>query len=286
MKFKEWLINESFDKISDFLLNPDHRDKDWNTLMREFEKSGGNQIGRGSKGEIYEHPSWNYVLKTFFDDEFYIRFVRFATRNPHPSFPKFFGGIQRIVPFFKRYPNQEKMYLVRMEKLIPIQRETFKLLDANFYSGISYIRDLHAGRDDYEVEGYTSFSDRKKGIINKVKYHQQIIDLLKAYPNFKNVFEGLYLLENANLKGAMDIHEGNFMQRNNGDIVIIDPFFGGGPTPYEDHKRMMDMEADNFPDVDYNPPSLIGGKLYKKPKPPKPSKPTKLPKLDYEDPPF
>lgn len=268
MKFKEWLINESFDKISDFLLNPEHRDKDWNALMDEFEKSGGKVLGYGSKGSVYEHPSWNYVLKMFYDDEFYIRFIRFVIQNRHPSFPKIFS-LQRIVPFFKRYPTQEKMYIVRMEKLNPISRDLFKELEFNLDRGVSYIKDLKAGTADRTEEVIASREKRKAGIrYEYVPVHGYVLEVLKKHPNFYYVFEGMYLLHNSGLKGAWDIHRENLMQRTNGEIVITDPLWGGS-NPYADHKRMMDMETDNFMDEEPTPPTLLGGKLYKKPKPKK-----------------
>ena len=97
--FKNFLLNEEFDKVSDFLLNPEHRNKTFNELLSEFQKSGGKYIGSGKYGQVFDHPNWQYVIKVFPDDPQYLSFARFAYKNPHPSFPKFWGPPQRIVPF-------------------------------------------------------------------------------------------------------------------------------------------------------------------------------------------
>jgi len=99
MNFKDWLLHESFDSISEFLLNPDHKEKDWDELMDEFKSSGGKLIGVGKKGQVFSHPRWPYVLKMY-NDEFYTSFVRFAFKNPHSAFPKFFGPPKKVTPFY------------------------------------------------------------------------------------------------------------------------------------------------------------------------------------------
>jgi hypothetical protein len=101
ISFKEFVLKEEFDSVSDFLLNPEHRNKTFNQLLDEFEKSGGKFIGSGKYGQVFEHPSWKYVIKVFQNDPEYLSFARFAYRNPHPSFPKFYGPPQRIIPFIE-----------------------------------------------------------------------------------------------------------------------------------------------------------------------------------------
>lgn len=286
-KFNE--LNESFDTVSDFLLNPEHRNKTWNQLKDEFEASGGKIIGVGKYGQVFSHPSWSYVLKVYFD-EYYTRFVRFAYRNPHPSFPKFYGPPQRVIPFYRRYKSESIQYLVRMEELLPISTELFNLINNWYNQGINYMRAVENGSQDHEIEEiiYPNSQERKAGkksYTGKVKLYQDIIDLLKNNPKLYNVFEGLYLLTKGNIKGSFDFHQDNFMQRPNGDIVISDPLWEGS-NPYVDYKRMVDMETDaGYQDYqDYPDPDVIGGKLPKKIKAKKP--PKKLSNQSFDDPPF
>ncbi len=267
MNFKQWmLLTESFDTVSDFLLNPEHRNKTWNQLIDEFKSSGGEEIGVGKYGTVFSHPNWPYVLKVY-EDEYYTRFARFAYKNPHPAFPKFLTPPQRIIPFYRRYESQATKYIVRMEKLLPISKELFKKFDRWIEKGMKYAEAKHKGTENYEIEDtvYPSFEERKQGkkpYIGKVKYYQDIIDFIKENPKTYNVFEGLYLFEKENLiakrSGQLDIHENNFMQRENGDIVIVDPLWGGKIfNPYEDYKNSITFDYE----PDDSPPNLIGGEL-------------------------
>ena len=96
------------------------------------------------------------------------------------------------------------------------------------------------------------------------------------------ILKGMYLLKHSGLVGSFDFHQGNFMQRSNGDIVIVDPLWGGS-TPYADYAAMMQGEI-GYEDLGYDDPKnyVVGGKLpVKKRKRPKKYKP-----IDPKDVPF
>jgi hypothetical protein len=57
------------------------------------------------------------------------------------------------------------------------------------------------------------------------------------------------------------------MKRDNGEFVLIDPFWEG-ETPYQTHDRLMKGEIDYDYDDNRNDSMIKGGELYKKPKPP------------------
>jgi S-methylmethionine-dependent homocysteine/selenocysteine methylase len=40
-----YLIKEAFDTVTEFMLNPENSDKDYDELIAEFEASGGEVIG-------------------------------------------------------------------------------------------------------------------------------------------------------------------------------------------------------------------------------------------------
>jgi hypothetical protein len=291
LNFFKWL-NEGFDSIPDFLLNPEHRYKTWDQLIEEFEESGGKILGHGSYGTVFSHPKWPYVLKMY-NDMYYTRFVRFAYNNPHVSFPKIYNLPQKVVPFWKRFQSSATVYLVRMEKLEELPIEIGRLLVKSIDYGISYIRDkkTNSHEREYEEKEYLTISQRKAGRIPgviKVKHHQYIIDILKDHPNFLPVYEGAFIIESKNFQAASDLlNPNNYMRRENGEIVITDPLWEGS-NPYSDHKRMMDMETGAYDTYDDYEPDLIGGELPKKKrkKKIKPFKQNNFKSNDNDDVPF
>jgi hypothetical protein len=268
MNFKNWLLQEVFDTVFDFLLNPEHRNKTWEELMQEFKASGGQIIGQGKFGQVFTHPQWKYVLKMY-NDKYYTSFVRFAYRTNHSAFPKFYGLPQKIVPFYKRFNEQAVSYIVRMEKLNPItDSQIFNLIRDLWWEGTQYIEEMKYGTHEreYEKTMYPDFSERRKGKepwIVKIKHYERVIAAIKQYPALFKLFEGIKLLHDAKLQGMFDFHANNFMQRNTGELVIIDPLWAGS-NPYADYDAAMKAEI-GYEGDDYDrEPELIGGQLPKK----------------------
>jgi len=283
MNFKEWFLKEIFDSVSEFLINPKHHNKTWDQLMKEFEASGGKYIGSGKHGQVFDHPSWPYVLKIFSQDSLYTSFVRFAYRNPHPSFPKFYGPPQRILPSYRRSPSLTKMYLVRMEKLNPVNKEIGNFLTKHIEDGAYYVKAKEMGQDMIFKKRNTARQIKAgEPEFTDVYHYPHIIDMLKKYPKLYQVFEGWNILMNSKLQGSPDIHSGNFMQRENGDIVIIDPFWEGS-NPYADYQKMIDMEIDAVKEP--LPQNVLGGK-YPIKKRKKKVKPKPKPYIDNDEIPF
>jgi hypothetical protein len=274
MKFKEWLYIENFDTVSDFLLNPLHRNKTFSELMSEFEKSGGTIIGNGKYARVYFHPSWPYVLKTYATDSHYTKFVRFAFQNPHPAFPKFYGKPQNVLPFYRRDRGAVSLYLVRMENLEPLNSELKAWINPrSMLDGIYYVKALKYNEPlTYMASYWPSVKERRKAEkegVERPSHKEQprfknVTDILEKYPKLEKTFlAGLLLMENKVSEGSSpDYHSGNFMMRRNGDIVIIDPFWEGS-SPYADflaQRELFDM------DFDYSEPEqdVIGGRFPKK----------------------
>jgi hypothetical protein len=122
MKFKEYhsLINEEFENLEKFLLNPDYSHLELNQIESLFQQKGGKILGQGAFGKVYSHPSWNYVLKLFSDDPCYIRYVKFVMRSNNKHFPVFLDKPRKYLPSFKRPLHSEYVYAVRMEPLISL----------------------------------------------------------------------------------------------------------------------------------------------------------------------
>lgn len=300
MNFKTWL--ENFDNATNFLLNPENSNKTWDQLEDEFRKSGGQIIGAGRYSSVFSHPKWNYILKKY-NDPLYTAFVRFAYNNPHPAFPKFFGPPKKIIPQYRRYKSSATAYIVRVEKLEPIDRQLFDTINNLYHRGMGYLRnkDLEDTKWDYGIDRFGRHDIRddyygrimrgqqeKEPTQIKVKHFQDVIDAIKLNPAILNVFQGIDILSRSGLKGVLDMHAGNLMKRTNGDIVLIDPFWEGS-NPYADAAHARNMEIDAYGDYGYDeppPPDIMGGKLPKRVRPKKANKPVYTRPSDDDDTPF
>jgi hypothetical protein len=200
-EYRLWM--ESFDTVSDFMINPEHSNKTYEQIFKEFKKSGGKNIGYGAFGMVYSHPKWQYVLKTFKSDDSYLKFVRYAYDNPHPSFPKFYGKPQRVSP--KIQTINDKRYLVRIEKLKPISKKAFDKIDFRL---ADFFKLIHNPDDVSDEERYELLNMRS--------------NLRQVSKSVYNLLEGLYLIR-SNLMLPEDLHDGNLMVRNDGQFVWIDP---------------------------------------------------------------
>lgn len=279
MQFKEWILSENFDSISDFLLNPEHRHKQFYELEQEFVADGGKILGYGKYAVVFTHPKWKYVVKLYSDRHF-TSFARFAYRNPHPAFPVFYGPPQKILPYYSRSKSDTFKYLVRTELLYPINKELFEIIEYYYIKGIAYINAVKNGTADHEMPK-TIYSKGVKPYMGKVRYFQDIEDILKQYPKLYKLFEGIEILQKSGISGQLDFHAKNFMQRRDGQIVFSDPLWEGVEfNPYQAAKMALDMETDRYGDADYanfKPEKLVvGGKFPKRERKPK-SKPNIFP---------
>jgi len=210
---------ESFDTVSNFMINPEHSEKTYEEIFKEFKKSGGKNIGYGAFGLVYYHPKWPYVLKTFKSDDAYLKFVRYAYDNPHPSFPKFYGKPQRVSP--KIQSINDKRYLVRIEKLKPISKKAFDKIDFRL---VDFFKLIHNPDDVSEKEQYKLLNMQSDiGELSKSVYR---------------LLEGLYLIR-SNLGLQEDLHDGNVMVRNDGQFVWADPVMESGGIMERENSLMI-----------------------------------------------
>jgi len=230
---KHYLIKEAFDTVTEFLLNPEHSDKEYDELVAEFEASGGEVLGSGSFGIVYSHPSWPYVLKVFSWDDPYLKFARYAYDNPHPSFPKFYGKPQRVTPNYTRYKDEAKQYLARIERLEPTSENVLNKINV-------------------ELMLYFHLRDNPELIKNRVDF-MKLSSRVKALPKeIYNLLDGLYLIRRDLPTLNPDLHEDNVMMRDDGRYVWIDPVWTGDEASENPLTAAMTSK-------DYAPENMLRG---------------------------
>jgi hypothetical protein len=244
-----FLIQEAFDTVSDFLLNPEHRDKTFKEVVQEFEATGGKLEGRGTYGKVFSHPQWPYVIKMFTWDDPYLRFARFAYSNPHPSFPKFYGPPKRVVPFFKRYNDDAKIYITRVEKLETPDHDVLEFEDHR-----TMVNNITKANLYFHYKRYPNALNN----FTRVQFLQLSSWVKSLSKEMYNLYEGMsMILRHPNL-GKPEIHPGNIMIRpSDGQYIWADPVWEGNEP--EDENRNRD---DGYSDW-LGQPTLIGGKLPK-----------------------
>lgn len=247
------IINEGFETVHDFLLNPEHNELQWGELLKKFESNGGMIIGQGRYATVLEHPSWKYVLKIFSDDIPYLSFVRFCLKNSRPSFPVFYDKPRRIIPNYTRPVSQSYLYIVKMEKLYGINKQTFEDIAYYVYNDINYIEDM--------IKQYGS----KYGQLAAIKKRLNKIE--KKYPQLPQFMEDFkFMRENIKEEGQMlDIHQQNIMKRSDGSFVISDPY-QTVENMYQRYDRLVKAEIGDYDDEEL----VKGGEIFKKPKVTKP----------------
>lgn len=245
---------EAFDKSTDIVSDPKNNDRTLSDILNDFEKSGGQVLGIGSYGKVLYHPKWKFVLKIFKHDDFYLKFVRFAVKNPRPSFPVFYDMPRKIIPNYKRHKNDPYLYVVKTEKLNSISKQEF--MDIDYYKHYCNV-DFSTLPDSY--------------VWKEIKKKLEQLD--KKYPSLKTFIDDYDFLQESGIEGADDWHQYNIMKRNNGQFVLIDPYWEG-ETPYQTYDRLVkgEIDYDRDPDDDSDKDMVKGGELYKKPKPSKPKK--------------
>ena len=263
-----YLIFENFETVSKLFLDPQHKDKEWYQLQKDFEKSGGKEIGAGGYGKVYTHPKWPYVVKMFTRDDPYLKFARYAYKHPHKSFPKFYGAPQKIIPEFSRNRSMGEVYLSRIEKLHPLTLRTYDEIDKykNYYTHYRYMVDMEKNARHF-------FGNTYNYRLNELKHH-----LADMPENIESALDAMTIVNKeayARNWGTSDWHINNLMQRDNGDIVLIDPVWEGeNPQAVADEQRRIDLDfgdAENIVDQimsgktgDIKPRLVRGGELPKK----------------------
>jgi hypothetical protein len=182
----------------------------------KLSKLGWEPLGNGNFSSVFVNPKKNYVLKiTDKPDPGYAEYVALIkkTRNKHfpkisdlkmLSFPNLQPPVRMMGHGMVNRPDTE-YYVYLIEKLYPI----------------TYVDDVNksaVGRYCYLVayfhyETLTKiFADREMNVPRFLRNDPSLVDALK------------YVGKNASLNVWLDIHGSNIMQRDDGTVVITDPY--------------------------------------------------------------
>lgn len=198
----------------------------WPQLIKVLEtKYGIRFLDRGKWGMVFDHPSWNYVVKVFDTDNAYLRFVNFVLDNPNEHYPKFLRKPFEMHMFHKRSTaiTNKTFYIVKIEKLLPINN-TYKLL-----FNLDVIDDLTKAIHKKQTHCLLPVIKPQQLSLQKVQFdYQNIQEFLSNFPNMKldTLIPAIIQLRTSGIgKGTTwDLHGSNCMMRSDGTLVITDPF--------------------------------------------------------------
>lgn len=184
-------------------------------------KYGWKPLGRGLYGAVFEHPNKNYVIKVFYRNRSYEKFVDFVLENStNPHLPKISKNIRAV-------PGTDLKY-VGMENLEPVSEETLR---TKYFPELAYMVvkiakfDLHAPDD---VEDFVSQQLQELGLefdsLRQVNL-SEMFDMIHHTPDpsWQTIVDKLVKYADNTGENYFDIHYENFMLRNN-TLIITDPF--------------------------------------------------------------
>ena len=225
----------------------------WTDIQNQFAAKGIKFVGGGKYGQVFTHPSWDYVIKIFENDPEYMGFVNWVIAHPNKHFPKFVKKPLRMHKFHNRSKNEPPLwYIVKIEKLYPIT-------DKPLMEFLVYELERCAETAWKKHNGYEYIRDNPH-------YTQRFPDgsMVKG-ATWEDVFEKFPWTEELGLAyagmwdaelGHPDIHSGNIMQRKDGTIVIIDPVWEG-ETPMQAYYAFLRSESGDMYS-EYDVPSVSG----------------------------
>lgn len=175
-------------------------------------------LGHGAFGHVLSTSDPNTVIKVFETDDAYMTFVNFIQQHPNPHYPKIVKSPRLMTTFYKRYDIQpNKFTVLSIERLVPLSEKM-----AHFVADVANARDLHdkpfklpngqlnGGNYNYE------YDEIDPGVTFQ--------ELSRDYPWIPSLWAAVrQMFRGGAVKGTIDMHPGNFMARNDGTIVVIDP---------------------------------------------------------------
>lgn len=209
-------------KLSELKLKQELRSAD---ITADFyniaQKYGWKPLGKGLYGAVLGHPNKNYVIKVFYKNLAYERFIDFVMEHSsNPHLPKISKTIRTI-------PGTDLKY-IRMEKLQPVGEKTLR---TKYFPELAYMIvkiakfDLYGPDDD---EKFVSEQLQELGLefdsLRQVNF-AEMFDKIHHIPDvqWQSIVDKLVTYADSIGENYFDIHSANFMLRGN-TLVITDPF--------------------------------------------------------------
>jgi len=183
--------NSVDDKVRQLYARANTREDALELFYQELKIYGFEELGRGQGGLAFIHPSYPLACKIFSQDSGYMDFLRYAqSHQSNPHVPKFRGKMMKI---------NEDTFVVRMERLFPIKDNlAFELA----ISELSPVKFRHEFEQKLKNSEFPVLSNKLPQMLTLIS------DLFKMFPGSR-----------------LDFHDKNVLQRKDGTIVLIDPFY-------------------------------------------------------------
>jgi len=174
------------------ITNDDFGDS-YEKFATELKAAGFKKLGAGIKAIVYEHPQLPYVIKVFNNDPKYFKYFNWARENQdNPHVPQIRGKYIKI---------NERLYAVRMEKLIPVTRD------------YEFIRKY--------IDPKIPVVDPQSIFLATMILSPKNSEFLEN--NYPKMVEVKSFIHSVVKVGADDLHNGNVMKRSDGTLVVTDP---------------------------------------------------------------
>lgn len=213
--------------FKEFFLTKENRDyKKWEDLSRIIDKlhsSGWRRLGSGTKASVYGKIGVSYVIKVYYDDMCYDRFLDYVEQNSDdPYLIKIkkriraddYGivALERLDPITGRYGWEDIL-----AKLLGTVFSTMEVGNYSFDETIEGVRKKYQFKYDRIPDDWKTKEDFRAN--KRVDY------FIESYlPLFKSMYNLKKYLESIESHCQYDTHLGNIMIRpGTKDYVISDP---------------------------------------------------------------
>lgn len=254
-----------------------YEDKDFYEIINDIARKNGHDWDSGALGVVFMPKDKNFVYKCWIQDGGYEKYLEIVEKHQdNVFFPKLLSKKRKLETFFKRPTNFEyDINIVKMEKLNPLPMRTGLTNDLmRLIKQVEYCRADKLTLDwvKKEVKHRLRFANNEaKKLLNtqidknaKRKVSKAVFNdnYLKAMKQLRTIileqrklekylepaYEAMQLLIRAKIDNDLqcDMHSGNFMVRDNGDLVITDPFV---VENFEQTQTVMKKLKTNIPSM-------------------------------------